>query len=150
MAAQPNIRALEPEQKDDSYRSPPHNLEAEQALLGAILVNNEACDRVSSFLEPGHFFEAIHARIFEAASTLIRAGKLASPVTLKTYFERDEALKEIGGRVYLARLAAAATTIINAEEYGRTIYELAQRRKLIDIGSGNVKTPLTPPAPTTT
>jgi replicative DNA helicase len=134
MAAQPNVRAIEPEQQGDSYRSPPHNLEAEQALLGAILVNNEACDRVSSFLDPSHFFEAVHARIYEAASTLIRAGKLASPVTLKTYFERDETLKEIGGPVYLARLAAAATTIINAEEYGRAIYELAQRRKLIAIG----------------
>jgi replicative DNA helicase len=135
MAAQPNVRAIEPEQQGDSYRSPPHNLEAEQALLGAILVNNEACDRVSSFLDPSHFFEAVHARIYEAASTLIRAGKLASPVTLKTYFERDETLKEIGGPVYLARLAAAATTIINAEEYGRAIYELAQRRKLISIGT---------------
>src|SRR6266550_191681 len=79
------------------FRAAPHNLEAEQALLGAILVNNEACDRVSSFLDPSHFFEAVHARIYEAASTLIRAGKLASPVTLKTYFERDETLKEIGG-----------------------------------------------------
>ena len=72
MAAQPNVRAIEPEQQGDSYRSPPHNLEAEQALLGAILVNNEACDRVSSFLDPSHFFEAVHARIYEAASTLAR------------------------------------------------------------------------------
>ena len=135
MNAQNTARVLAPEPESDSYRSPPHNIEAEQALLGAILVNNEACDRVSSFLDPSHFFEAVHARIYESAATLIRAGKLASPVTLKTYFERDETLKDIGGPVYLARLAGAATTIINAEEYGRAIYELAQRRKLIDIGS---------------
>ncbi|MGE0005232.1 MAG: replicative DNA helicase [Parvibaculaceae bacterium] len=140
MNAQTAARVIEPEQESDSYRSPPHNIEAEQALLGAILVNNEACDRVSSFLDPAHFFEAVHARIYEAAATLIRAGKLASPVTLKTYFERDETLREIGGPAYLARLAAAATTIINAEEYGRAIYELAQRRKLIDIGSEIVNT----------
>ena len=140
MNAQSTARALAPEPESDSYRSPPHNIEAEQALLGAILVNNEACDRVSSFLDPSHFFEAVHARIYEAAATLIRAGKLASPVTLKTYFERDETLKDIGGPVYLARLAAAATTIINAEEYGRAIYELAQRRKLIDIGTDIVNT----------
>lgn len=140
MNAQNAARVIEPEQVTDSYRSPPHNIEAEQALLGAILVNNEACDRVSSFLDPSHFFEAVHARIYEAAATLIRAGKLASPVTLKTYFERDETLKEIGGSAYLARLAAAATTIINAEEYGRAIYELAQRRKLIDIGTDIVTT----------
>jgi replicative DNA helicase len=140
MNAQNAARVLEPEQESDSYRSPPHNIEAEQALVGAILVNNEACDRVSSFLDPSHFFEAVHARIYEAAATLIRGGKLASPVTLKTYFERDETLKEIGGPQYLARLAAAATTIINAEEYGRAIYELAQRRKLIDIGTEIVNT----------
>ncbi|MFT3989508.1 replicative DNA helicase [Aestuariivirga sp.] len=129
------LRPVEELPSDDAYRTPPHNLEAEQALLGAILTNNEACDRVSAFLTPEHFFEAIHARIYEAASTLIRAGKLASPVTLKTYFESDATLKEIGGPVYLARLAASATTIINAEEYGRTIYETAQRRKLIGIGT---------------
>jgi replicative DNA helicase len=135
MATQAALRALEPEPKDDSYRTAPHNIEAEQALLGAILVNNDACDRVSGFLQPEHFFEGVHSRIYEATSTLIRAGKLASPVTLKTFFERDETLKEIGGTAYLARLAAAATTIINAEEYGRAIYELAQRRKLIGIGT---------------
>jgi len=117
------------------YRIAPHNLEAEQALIGAILVNNEACDRVTGFLEPKHFYEGIHSRIFEAASTLIRAGKLVSPVTLKTYFETDETLNEIGGPAYLARLAASAATIINAQEYGQTIYELAQRRDLIGIGT---------------
>ena len=120
---------------DEAFRTAPSNLEAEQALLGAILVNNEACDRVTGFLKPEHFHEPVHARIFETASTLIRAGKLASPVTLKTYFESDATLAEIGGTAYLARLAASATTIINAEEYGRTIYELAQRRQLIDIGT---------------
>ncbi|MGE0212214.1 MAG: replicative DNA helicase [Parvibaculaceae bacterium] len=119
----------------EDYRSPPHNLEAEQALLGAILINNEACDRVSGFLTPEHFFEGVHARIFDAASTLIRAGKLASPVTLKTFFERDATLNEIGGPAYLARLAASAATIINAEEYGRLVYELALRRRLIGIGT---------------
>lgn len=68
MNAQNAARLVEPEQESDSYRSPPHNIEAEQALLGAILVNNEACDRVSSFLDPAHFFEAVHARIYEAAA----------------------------------------------------------------------------------
>jgi replicative DNA helicase len=116
------------------YRTSPHNIEAEQALLGAILVNNEACDRVSGFLDPDHFYEPLHTRLYEAAAALIRAGKLASPVTLKSFFENDESLSQIGGVAYLARLAAAATTIINAEEYGRTIFELAQRRQLITIG----------------
>ena len=135
MSAQPNLRPVETGPEDDAYRTPPHNLEAEQALLGAILVNNDACDRVTSFLRPEHFFEAVHARIFEAAETMIRMGKLASPVTLKTYFDNDATLKDIGGPAYLARLAAGATTIINAEEYGRTIYELSQRRALINVGT---------------
>jgi replicative DNA helicase len=116
------------------YRVPPHNIEAEQALLGAILVNNESYDRVASFLEARHYFDALHGRIYEAAAKLITAGHLASPVTLKTFFERDEALAEIGGPQYLARIAGAATTIINAEEYGRTIYDLAIRRELIQVG----------------
>ena len=116
------------------YRVLPHNIEAEQALLGAILVNNEAYDRLSSFLEPAHFFDALHGRIYEAAAKLITAGHLASPVTLKNFFERDEALAEIGGPQYLARLAGAATTIINVQEYGRTIYDLAVRRELIQVG----------------
>jgi replicative DNA helicase len=133
------LRPIEPPSNDASgYREPPHNLEAEQALLGAILTNNDACDRVSQFLQPEHFFEALHARIFDAAANLIRMGKLATPVTLKSYFENDATMKEIGGPAYLARLAASATTIINAEEYGRTIHELAQRRKLIGIGTDMV------------
>jgi replicative DNA helicase len=120
---------------EELTRTPPSNLEAEMALLGAILANNDAADRVSNFLGPEHFSEAVHARIYEATTTLIRMGKLASPVTLKNHFENDATLKEIGGPSYLARLAASATTIINAEEYGRTVYELAQRRKLISIGT---------------
>jgi len=119
---------------DAAYRTPPHNIEAEQALLGAVLVNNDACDRVSGFLEPAHFYEPLHARIYEAAATLIRQGKLATPVTLKSYFDNDETLSEIGGPAYLAKLAAAATTVLNAEEYGRTVYDLAVRRRLISIG----------------
>ncbi|MBG1232110.1 replicative DNA helicase [Aestuariivirga litoralis] len=130
----PSLRAVDAP-ADETSRIPPQNLEAEQALLGAILSNNEAADRVTSFLGPEHFSEAVHARIYEAATTLIRMGKLASPVTLKTHFENDQSLKEIGGAVYLARLAANATTIINADEYGRAIFELAQRRKLISLGT---------------
>ena len=116
-----------------TYRIPPHNIEAEQALLGAILVNNEAFDRVSDFLHPDHFSEEIHRRIFEVSAQLIRAGKVATPVTLKTFLGEHD-LGGITVPQYLARLAAEATTIINAEDYGRTIYDLATRRRLITIG----------------
>ena len=69
----------------DTFRLAPHNVEAEQALLGAILVNNDAFDRVSDFLQPEHFSEEIHRRIYEVAASLIRAGKIATPITLKTF-----------------------------------------------------------------
>src|SRR6202035_6146554 len=83
-------RKQPPQAAEPSFRAPPHNIEAEQALLGAILVNNEAFYRVSDFLEPKHFFEPIHQRIFELAGGLVRANKLATPVTLKTFLPPDE------------------------------------------------------------
>jgi replicative DNA helicase len=116
-----------------AMRSAPQSLESEQALLGAILVNNDAYDRVSDFLLPEHFIEEIHRRIFEIASTLIRAGKLASPITIKTFLG-DHDLGGVTIPQYLARLAADATTIINAHDYGRMIHDLAVRRELIHIG----------------
>ena len=99
--------------QDRPYRTPPNNLEAEQALLGAILINNDAFDRVSDFLRSEHFVEEIHRRIFEVAGSLIRAGKLATPVTLKTFLG-DHDLGGVTVPQYLARLASEATTIINA------------------------------------
>src|SRR6202034_3657462 len=120
------------------YRTPPHNIEAEQALLGAILVNNEAFYRVSDFLEPKHFLETIHQRVFELAASLIRAGKLATPVTLKTFLPAELDIAGLSLNQYLARLAAEATTIINAEDYGRTVYDLSIRRDLITIGEDMV------------
>ena len=124
-------RQTQPQER--SYRTPPHNLEAEQALLGAILINNDAFDRVSDFLRSEHFVEEIHRRIFEVAGSLIRAGKLATPVTLKTFLGEHD----LGGVTvpqYLARLASEATTVINAYDYGRSVYDLAMRRELISIG----------------
>ena len=107
-------------EREQTYRSAPQNIEAEQALLGAILVNNEAFYRVSDFLEPSHFFEPVHRRIYQVAGELIRANKIANPVTIKTFLPADLAIGDITLNQYLARLAAEATTIINAEDYGRT------------------------------
>ncbi|WP_374763996.1 replicative DNA helicase [Yunchengibacter salinarum] len=116
------------------YRQAPHNLEAEQALLGAILVNNEAAQKVQDFLRDEHFFEPVHGRIYKAALKLMDKGQVADPVKLKPYFESDDALQDVGGAQYLVRLAGSAATIINAEDYGRTIYDMAIRRDLITIG----------------
>jgi len=121
------------------FREPPHNIEAEQALLGAILINNEAMDRVSAFLEPIHFFDPLHGQIYETAGKMIQAGKQATPITLKTFFDSAEPIDAtLTVPQYLGRLAANATTIINAEDYGRTIYDLAVRRQLISLGEDMV------------
>ena len=121
------------------FRSAPHNIEAEQALLGAILVNNAVQDRVSSFLEPEHFYDPLNARIFETIGRLIYMGKQATPITLRTFFENEENIvDDLTVPQYLARLAANATSIINVEAYGRTILEDAIRRNLILIGENMV------------
>ena len=112
----------------------PINTEAEQALLGAVLVNNAAHSRVSEFLLAEHFGNAVHGRIYEAIGRLIERGQVANPVTLKNLFDQDATLAEIGGAQYLARLAQSAVTIINAETYGRTIHDLYLRRELMTIG----------------
>ncbi len=137
-ASDSNVLKLAPEPGAPAFRTAPHNIEAEQALLGAILVNNDAFYRVSDFLEPKHFFEPIHQTIFETAASIIRAGKIATPVTLKTFLAADLDLGGLTVAQYLARLAAEATTIINAQDYGRTIYELSLRRDLIGIGTDMV------------
>ncbi|MBL4667066.1 MAG: replicative DNA helicase [Sneathiella sp.] len=134
----PNI--TEGDKSSPAYRSMPHNLDAERDLLGAILINNEASGKVSSFLKPEHFYEPVHSRIFDATSVLIDRGEIADPITLKSYFENDEALADIGGAQYLARLAASATTIINAENYGKIVYDLSLRRELINLGEQIVNT----------
>jgi replicative DNA helicase len=124
----------QPAEAQPLFRSAPHNIEVEQALLGAILVNNDAFFRVSDFLKSTHFFDTRHQLIFETADRLIRGGKVATPITLKTFLEDKLNVEGLTASQYLARLAAEATTVINAGDYGRTIYDLALRRMLIIIG----------------
>ncbi len=119
-------------------RLPPHSLEAEQALLGALLHNNLAFEKVAEFLRPEHFSDPTHSRIFEAINHLISRGHLADPITLKEYFDRDNALSEVGGGQYLAQLAASVVSIINTEDYGRKIYDFFLRRQLVDVGENIV------------
>src|SRR5579859_1555593 len=130
--------ALSPPSAEPAYRTAPHNTEAEQALLGAVLVNNATYHRVSEFLLPEHFYNPVHQRIYAAILKLLDRGQIADPATLKGYFEQDEALTDIGGAQYLGRLAASVVTIINAGDYGRTIYDCYLRRQLIEIGTETV------------
>lgn len=125
------------EKTEPTYRTAPHNLDAERALLGVMLVNNDAFFRVSDFLDASHFHVELHRRIYEIAGGLIRAGKVATPITLKSFLGEIDA-DGMTASQYLVRLAADATTIINAEDYGRTIHDLAIRRSLIGIGEGMV------------
>ena len=112
----------------------PHSIEAEQQLLGAILTNNDVYDRVAAIIGPQHFYDPVHARIFETAAARIAKNNLASPVTLKAFFEDDEGLKELGGPAYLARLAGAAISAFAVRDYASMIYDLAIRRDLIQLG----------------
>src|SRR5438045_1857507 len=119
------------EADSSSREPPPSNIEAEQALLGAIFINNRAYHNVAGFLRAEHFWVAAHARIYAETAALIERGLVANPVTLKAKFDHAGALKNIGGSQYLARLAASAVTVLNAYDYGRAIVEAARQRELI-------------------
>ena len=112
----------------------PQNLEAEQALLGAILVNNKAFEKVSEYLRPFHFADSIHVKIFEIISKLIQRGHVADVITLKNYFEQEGTLSEVGGHKYLLKLADSASPLTNVEYYGQFIYDKYLRRELIATG----------------
>ena len=120
---------------DTSETQPmPHSIEAEQQLLGAILTNNDVFDRVASIIGPQHFYDPVHARIFEVASARIAKNNLASPVTLKAFMEEDEGLQELGGPAYLTRLAGSAISSFAVRDYAQMIYDMAIRRELIELG----------------
>ncbi|MCP4394969.1 MAG: replicative DNA helicase [Alphaproteobacteria bacterium] len=119
-----------------ALRALPQNLEAEQALLSAILTNNRSYERVSDFLRAEHFSDPAHAKIFESCAKLIELGHLADPITLKSYLEQVGELEEIGGQQYLIGLVNASVAIINAAEYGKLIHDRYLRRELIDLGQG--------------
>jgi replicative DNA helicase len=122
-------------QEDNSdFRALPHSIEAEQALLGAILINNDAFFAVSDFLRSEHFYEALHQRIFEICAHLIPQGRKVNPITAKDHLDANAMVGEITQAQYLIRLAAEAATIVNARDFGLSIKDMATRRKLIAIG----------------
>ncbi len=128
------IRQILPTVQTDATEFLPHNTEAEQQLLGAILTNNDVYDRIASLVKPELFFDPVHQRIFERAAARIQKNALATPVTLKPFFEDDEGLKDLGGPAYLVRLAGAAISAFAARDYAQMIYDLAVRRELISLG----------------
>ncbi len=121
-----------------SPRTPPHNLEAEQALLGALLHNNMSAERINDQLHPEHFSDTAHGQVFEAITYLIEQGKIANPITLKNYFEKNKALEAVGGIAYIVQLADSVLSTINVKDYADLIYDLYLRRQLIDIGEETI------------
>lgn len=115
-------------------RTPPSNVQAEQMLLGAILVNPDLLSQVVEFLKPPHFFELLHQKIYQAIDVITEKGLTATPITLKSMLDRDQLFQQAGGSDYLNQLATLAMMVINVQDYGRIIYDLALKRSLIQIG----------------
>lgn len=123
----------------DTEQKEPFNIGAEQAILGAILFDNEIYYRVSGFLKPEHFYDPVHQMIYEACDKLISSGRLASPVTLNTYLADNPAVGEIGGSKYLTELAQSVPSTVGASDYARVVFDLSVCRGLLHLGSEMVE-----------
>ncbi len=124
---------------DAPVRALPANVEAEAAFLGAALIDNRVLEELPVNLTPAHFFEPVHARIFERVLQLLDRSAVVTPVTLRPYFESDEALKELGGLTYLARLTADGQGLLAPRELAQQIYDLALLRELVSVGRNLVE-----------
>ena len=125
---------LESKFQAKQMRELPHNLEAEQSLLGAIMLNNECFEDVSDIVSSVHFFVPVNGEIFAVISKLISQGLIADPITLRSYFEKSESLQKIAGGNYLIQLVNSVVSVSGVEDYARLIYDLYNRRQLILIG----------------
>ena len=111
----------------------PSNLEAEQALIGSILVNNDIIDEVSTIINHTSFYDPAHTKIYEVIETLNNKGMIANPITLKNYFEKDNMLNEVGGTEYLVKLTRFSGSVKQAIDYAKVIHEMYLRRELVMI-----------------
>ena len=127
--------------EQEAYRHVPYDIDVEQALLGAILVDNRALERVSALIKPEHFYDPLHQRIFETMSQMIeRGGMVVTPLTLHATMKADPGVIEVGGQAYFDGLAQAAPAIPNVRDYADILPDLAVRRSLIRIGEDIVNT----------
>src|SRR5437868_10450507 len=127
------LRIAEPAESP-GIPSLPQNVEAEAALLGALMIDNRLVEDVQLKLRPDHFFEPLHGRIYESILRLTDSNRIANPVTLKPLFEADESIKEVGGPAYLAQLTGSGAAVIGARDFAQQIYDLALLRALIGVG----------------
>jgi len=116
-----------------SNKKQPSNLEAEQALLGSILVNNDIIDEIANIINPTSFFDPAHTKIYEVIETLNNKGMIANPITLKNYFEKDNMLDEVGGTEYLVKLTRFSASAKQSIDYAKIIHEMYLRRELVLI-----------------
>ena len=126
--------------EQEAHRQLPYDVDIEQALLGAILIDNYSLERVSALLKPEHFYDPLHQRLFEAVERMWARGHAVSPLTLKAAMDQDAGLVEVGGQAYLVSLARAAPALPNVKDYARILADLAMRRELIHIGEDIVNT----------
>ncbi|MGF1550752.1 MAG: replicative DNA helicase [Sphingomonadaceae bacterium] len=134
------VRLLSPAGGDGAAL--PHNVEAEAALLGALMIDNRLAEDIQLKLLPAHFYEPLHARIYEGILKLIDRNMIANPVTLRPMFDGDEEMKEVGGPAYLAQLTGTGAAIIGARDFAEQIYDLALLRALVTVGRDMVETAL--------
>ncbi len=140
MPERETVFSIAPARGRSEPRQVPNNIEAEQGLLGALLIDNRAFERVSEFLKAEHFYTPVHGRIYAAVAKLLERGQVASAVTLKALFDNDDDLSHLGGAAYLNDLHTFVPTVANVTDYGRTIFELHLRRELIALGEEMVNT----------
>ena len=116
----------------------PCNIEAEQAVIGSILVSNDIYDEISPLIDAQKFYDPIHQKIFLAIENLISKGMLANPITLKNYFENDKTLVELEGHEYLVKITKFSTSLRQTIEYAKIIYDMHVRRELIKISEATI------------
>jgi replicative DNA helicase len=126
------VRIAEP--VETGTQSLPQNVEAEAALLGALMIDNRIVEDVQLKLQPHHFYEPLHGRIYEAILRMTDANRIANPVTLRPLFDSDESIKEVGGPAYLAQLTGSGAAVIGARDFAQQIYDLALLRALVGVG----------------
>jgi replicative DNA helicase len=139
MAEPEKVTRIKPAEGEVPARKLPFNLEAEAAFLGAVLIDNRVIEELQVPIRPEHFFEALHARIYERVLVMIERNATASPVTCARISKADEALKELGGTSYLAQLTASGAGLLAPRELAQQIYDLALLRELVSVGRGLVE-----------
>ena len=126
------MEELKLNQKNNTNKNP-SNIEAEQALIGSILVNNDIIDEISSIINPSIFYDPAHVKIYEVIESLNNKGMIANPITLKNFFEKDNMLNEVGGTEYLVKLTRFSGSAKQALDYAKVIHEMYLRRELVLI-----------------